>query len=329
MEKSKNIHWGIVGLGNIAHQFCHDLQLVEHATIHAVASRSLDKAQKFGSKFNAVKMFGSYQELFEDAEVDIVYIATPHDSHMELSISAMEAGKHVLCEKPIAMNYEQAKKMVEISKKHQRFFMEAFWSRFNPSIVKTYEKIQEGVIGEIKYINADFAFYVGQPQQRMKDINLGGGSLLDMGVYPLFLSYLILGMPEQVVALANFYETGADKQTSIILQYNNAQAVLHSSFVSSSNMMATISGTHGRIHINPVWHEGQSYSLVQNNHQVDFHHPTKGKGFTYEIEECHSCIWQEQIESSQWSHQDSLNLIQIVDQVRKQTGLIYPQDHSL
>ena len=109
----------------------------------------------------------------------------------------------------------------------------------------------------------------------------------------------------------------------------NAQAVLHSSFESSSNMVATISGTSGRININSIWHESQSYSLVQNNHQVDFHHPTKGKGFTYEIEECHACIREEKIQSSLWSHKDCLNLIQIVDEVRKQTGLTYPQDqHS-
>ena len=196
MKETKNIQWGIVGLGNIAHQFCHDLLLVEEANIYAVASRSLNKAQEFGGKFQAEKAYGSYQELLNDPDVDIVYMATPHDSHMELSIAAMEAGKHVLCEKPIAINSNQAHKMIQASQKSQCFFMEAFWSRFNPSIVQSYQKVKEGILGEIKYINADFAFHVGQPQYRMTDVTLGGGSLLDMGVYPIFLSYLILGIPK-------------------------------------------------------------------------------------------------------------------------------------
>jgi hypothetical protein len=142
----------------------------------------------------------------------------------------------------------------------------------------------------------------------------------------LFLSYVVLGKPDKVLASSLFFDTGADQQTAIILQYKNAQAILHSSFMSPTNMMAMISGTEGRINLNAVWHEAQSYSLIKNNHKVDFHFPTKGKGFTYEIEECHQCINNKQIESQIWSHQNSLDLIDIADQVRKQIGLQYPSD---
>lgn len=326
MNKNKKINWGIIGLGNIAHQFATDLQLVEDAKLYAVASRSYEKASAFTNKYNATKAYDSYLELITDSNIDIVYIATPHNLHAELSIKALEHGKHVLCEKPVALNLTEAALMIKASRENSRFFMEAFWTRFNPSFRDVLFKVKQGLLGEIKYINADFAFNIGNPSGRMADFTMGGGSLLDMGVYPLFLAYMILGNPIKVLASANFFDTGADKQTSMILHYNEAQAVLHSSFVSSSNMIATISGTEGRINLHPMWNETQGYSLIQNNKQVDYQFPTNGKGFTYEIEECHRCINNNQLESKLWSHQNCLDLIKIVDDVRSKTGLKYPSE---
>ncbi len=329
MVEYRKIKWGIIGLGNIAHQFAKDLALVTDAELTAVGSRTITKAQKFAKQYTVEKSYGSYEQVIADPDIDIIYIATPHDSHASLTIKCLEQGKHVLCEKPIALNYNQAIQMVETSRANNKFFMEAFWTRFNPSVQEVVLKIKNREIGEVKYINADFAFNVGTPQGRMIDIKTGGGSLLDMGVYPLFLAYVILGSPDKVLALANFYESGADKQTSMILQYENSQAILHSSFVSPSDMAATISGTEGRIRLNSVWHETQSYSVIKNNHVVDYQFPTKGKGFTYEIEECHLCIRNKRIESKIWSHQNSLDLIKIVDEVRKQTGLEFPSEKQL
>ncbi|MBQ4818556.1 Gfo/Idh/MocA family oxidoreductase [Aquimarina sp. MMG016] len=329
MKELRKIHWGIIGLGNIAHQFAKDLALVSDSKLLAVGSRTLEKSQNFAKQYEASKAYGSYDELMADTDIDIIYIATPHDSHADLTIRCLEHGKHVLCEKPIALNYKEAIRMVEASRANNKFFMEACWTRFNPSVRQTLLKINNREIGEVKYINADFAFNVGTPQGRIIDIKTGGGSLLDMGVYPLFLAYVILGSPDKVLASANFYESGADKQTSMILQYQNAQAVLHSSFVSSSNMVATISGTEGRICLNSIWHETQSYSVIKNNHKVDYQFPTKGKGFTYEIEECHQCIRDQKTESEIWSHQNSLDLIKIVDEVRNQTGLKFPKENRI
>lgn len=326
MNKNKKINWGIIGLGNIAHQFVTDMLLVDGAKIYAVASRSYEKANEFAKRFKAVKAYGSYLELIEDSNIDIVYIATPHNLHAELSIKSLENGKHVLCEKPVALNLSEATLMIKASRENSMFFMEAFWTRFNPSFRDVLLKVKQGILGDIKYINADFAFHVGNPSGRMTDVTMGGGSLLDMGVYPLFLTYMILGIPSEVLASANFFDSGADKQTSMILHYDEAQAVLHSSFVSSSNMIATISGTEGRINLLPMWNETQGYSLIQNNHQVDYQFPTNGKGFTYEIEECHRCIKNNQIESELWSHQNCLDLIKIVDEVRSKTGLKYPNE---
>jgi predicted dehydrogenase len=320
------IKWGIIGLGNIAEQFARDLALIPNAQLYAVASRSQEKAAKFGALFSTTKSYGDYDSLINDDQVDIIYIATPHDSHASLSIQALNAKKHVLCEKPVAINFMQASQMIAASIENNRFFMEAFWTRFNPSFIDVFSKVLAGELGKIQYINADFGFIMQDPKGRLTDVTLGGGSLLDMGVYPIFLAYMILGKPEKIMASSLFFDTGADKQTAMILQYPEAQAVLQSSFVSRTNMHATVSGEKGRIVIDPNWHETQSYSVFKDDVETTFILPTKGKGFTYEIEECHRCIAANKIQSEVWSHKNSLDLITISDQVRKEAGIVYPAD---
>ncbi|QBN17766.1 Gfo/Idh/MocA family protein [Flavobacterium nackdongense] len=322
------IKWGIIGLGNIAHKFANDLMLIEAAELFAVASRDAEKSKEFAKRYQCKKAYSTYDAIINDPEIDILYIATPHSSHADLTIQALQNNKHILCEKPIALNYGDAFQMITASKVNTKFFMEAFWTRFNPSFREAFSIIKKGEIGEVKYINADFAFYADNLDgigNRKTDMNLGGGSLLDIGVYPLFLCYMVLGIPIEILAKSNFHQTGADLQTSMILQYENAQAILHSSFVSTSNIEATINGTKGRINLNTLWHEAQSYTLNVGDQEEEILLPTKGKGFTYEIEECHQCIKENRIESSLWSHQNSLDLIKIVDQVRNQIGLEYPR----
>ncbi len=324
----ETLRWGIIGLGKIAHSFCHDLQLVKNNTIAAVASRSLAKANNFAFQYGAKKSYGSYQELFEDPDVDIVYIGTPHNSHAEWSIAAMNAKKHVLCEKPLGVNQHQVKNMIETAQKNGVFFMEALWSRFNPSVKTCIELAKEGTaIGEVSYLNADFNFYRDVPDEhRMFNMNLAGGALLDIGIYPVFLAYSIFGVPEQILATSRFHRTGADLQTSAIFKYKNGIANLMSGFASQSDMRAKIQGTKGQIFIEPTWHEAQSYTIV-NNETFESQHvllPTKGKGFTYEIEECVRCIAEGKLQSENWSHQNSLELIQILDEIRSQVGLKYP-----
>jgi predicted dehydrogenase len=327
MKDTRKIKWGIIGLGNIAHQFAKDLMLVEEAELVAVASRNLGKAQEFAEVYDCKKAYDSYDAIINDTEIDILYIATPHNSHAALTIKALRNKKHVLCEKPIALNYNDALQMIQASKENNTFFMEAFWTRFNPSFREAFSKIKNGEIGEVKYINADFAFFAEELEgigNRKTDMKLGGGSLLDIGVYPLFLCYVVLGIPTEILAKSNFHKTGADLQTSMILQYDHAQAILHSSFVSTSNIKATINGTKGRINLNTLWHEAQSYTLNLEGYEEEISLPTKGKGFTYEIEECQQCIKENRIESELWSHQNSLELIKMVDDVRNQIGLVYP-----
>lgn len=322
--KSDKIKWGIIGLGNIANQFAADLLLLNDAELVAVASRDYNKANAFAKKYNCSKAYDSYDSLFNDKQVDIIYIATPHDSHAELSIKALEYGKHVLCEKPMALSYKDALRMTEASVKYNIFFMEAFWTRFIPFVQDILEKINSGLIGSVNYINADFAFHGSETEhKRLFDKKLGGGALYDIGVYPLFLSYLLLGNPEEILAKAIKHKNDIDLQTSMILQYESAQAVLHASIVSESEMKAVISGTKGRIELNAPWFMADGYSLFQNEEESAFTLPTLGKGYSHEIIECHKCIRNNQIESQLWSHKNCLELSQIVEEIKTQIGLSF------
>jgi len=317
---SKKIKWGIIGLGNIASQFAADLLLIEGAELSAVASRDILKANEFAEKFNAKKAYESYDSIFKDEEVEIVYIATPHNSHAELSLKALENGKHVLCEKPIALSYKDAERMIEASRKNNTFFMEAFWTRFIPSVRDVLQKINSGIIGEVNYIKADFAFHGSEIEnKRLFDKELGGGALFDIGVYPLFLSYLLLGNPKGVFAKAIKHQNDIDLQTSIILQYESAQSILHASIVSESDMKAVISGTKGRIELNAPWYVADGYSLFINEEkEAVISLPILGKGYSHEIIECQNCIRNNQIESKIWSHQNSLDLSKIVEEIKTQ-----------
>ncbi|KAF2328222.1 Gfo/Idh/MocA family protein [Flavobacterium daemonense] len=325
MKNLQKIKWGIVGLGNIAHQFASDLSLLEDAELVAVASRDDSKANDFAQKYNCSKAYDSYEALFADEEVEIIYIATPHDSHAALSIKALESGKHVLCEKPIALSYSDAVRMIEASKKNKKFFMEAFWTRFIPTTKEVLKKIEKGEIGEIKYINADFAFRGSETENlRLFDEKLGGGALFDIGVYPLFLSYILIGKPKEIIARAIMHKNNIDLQTSMILQYESAQSILHASIVSDSDMKATIAGSKGRIELNSPWFVADGYSLFINDEkEAVISLPVLGKGYSHEIIECHNCIRNSQIESEFWSHQNSLDLSGIVEEIKKQIGLSF------
>lgn len=326
---TKTIRWGIIGSGKIAGRFASDLALVDGCELVAVASRSEERAKAFAEKVKVLKYHGSYQGLLDDVDVDIVYIATPHDSHMEHSINAMNAGKHVLCEKPLAVNKTQLQKMIAASQKNKVFLMEALWTRFNPSMLGVLDKIKTGSIGEVNYINADFCFYKeAPPESRMYNMDLAGGSLLDVGIYPIFLAYLIFGYPKEIMATARFHETGADLQTSAMLKYDQGIASINSGFASKSDMVAKIYGTKGCITMNNPWHHTDRFQIIKDGVVDAFHLPLKGMGFSYEIEECNKCIRDNKMESDIWSHQNSLDLISILDEVREKIGLKYPFEEN-
>ena len=215
------IAWGIVGLGSIARTFASDLALIPGASLQAVASRDLQKARSFASEFGAARPYGSYAELFADREVAVVYIASPHSFHYEHTRAALQAGKHVLCEKPMGINAREVKDLTGMAQKKGLFLMEALWSRFNPSIQEAYHMVRQGKLGPLSYLRADFAFPAldRDPKGRLLNPALAGGSLLDIGIYPVFLAYLLLGVPTDFRVLAHFHETGVEKQIGLLFEY--------------------------------------------------------------------------------------------------------------
>ena len=322
----QKLRWGILGAGKIAMTFTRDMELTEKHELVMVGSRNKDKANEFAKNIAFEPSTGSYEDVLQSPDVDIVYIATPHHAHVELTLACMETGKHVLCEKPMGVNRKEVTKMVEASRQKGVFLMEGLWSRFNPAIQALIQDIELNKIGTIKYINADFCFTAKQdPNARLLNPNLAGGSLLDVGIYPIFLSYILLGKPNSILADAHFFSTGVDSQAAMIFNYDDALCILKSGFTSTSNAPAMICGSQGTIAIQPRWHETEAFEMVSSDgEKSSYKYPKIGKGYTYEMDECLACIRGGHIESNIWSHQNSLDLIALLDEVRQKIKLVYP-----
>jgi len=320
-----SIKWGVLGLGKIANEFCKDLLLIEGCELHAVGSRSKDKAEKFGQQYGASKSYGSYDELLADNELDIVYIATPHNSHRKYAIQAMNSGVAVLCEKPLAVNFSEVEEILKTAKENKVFLMEALWSRFNPNIQQVMDKIKKGEIGVPTYMNASFSFHKDiDHDHRLFNPDLAGGSILDIGIYPAFLSCLIFGLPNSIAATGKLSAHGVDLQMSAMLDYDYTTVQIMSGLLSDCDMIVRIFGTEGKILIHDRWHEAQSYEVQKKDKHTIFKNPTIGRGYSHEILECNKCLQEGKLESELWSHQDSQNLMSILDELRRQVGVVYP-----
>lgn len=325
----KKINWGIVAPGHIAEKFADDLALVPGARLHAVASRSLERAQVFAQKYGAGHAFGSYAEMTKCPGLDVVYIASPHSGHLEHALLFLEKGIPVLCEKPLAINSRQAQKIVETARRKKVFLMEAIWTRFLPSFEKTMELIENQVIGEIKTVRADFGFNCKyDPQHRLFNLDLGGGSLLDVGIYPVFFAVQILGWPERIKAFADFSPTGSDKSCGMLFHFPKGRlAVLDSSVTVKTRTDGFIYGEKGHIHVHPRFHESQSLSLHLNGAEPQhFDTPTTGFGYFHEIVEVGESLRSGKTESEKLPLDFSLRLMDTLDAVRREIGLVYPMD---
>lgn len=325
----REIKWGIMGPGRIANKFALDLAMVEDARLWAVASRDLTRAQSFAEKHDAHSFYGSYQEMLEQGAVDIIYIATPHTFHYEQTLSCLQHNIPVLCEKPITINRSELDVVLEIAAKKQTFVMEALWTRFIPSMQKVLEIIRSGVMGEVENVEAEFCFAAEQDHQhRLYNMDLGGGATLDIGIYPIFLAYLLMGVPERIEATGQLASTGADQTSSVNLFYaGKRMAALHASILYNSDMPARITMTKGYILMQPRWHESPSITLLKAGYDPEIIAcPTTGKGYYHEILECHHCLRADRNESDLWSHQNNRELMDILDEVRRQIGVTYPKE---
>ena len=323
---NKTINWGILGLGRIAEKFANDLQFVPNARLYAVGSREKEKANNFGKKYGAVKFYGSYEEMLADKELDVVYIATPHVLHCENTLQCLRAGKAVLCEKPFAMDETQVKLMIAEAKKQNLFLMEALWTTFLPTILKVEELIAAGTLGDIIHIKSDFGYKaLYDVNWRLFNKKLGGGSLLDIGIYPIFIALHILGIPDKIISDAFVGETDVDESMVMAFKYNSgATASLSSSLVTNTPVETDICGTKARIKIHRMWHIPTYLTLTSNEGQEqEFHFDTKGFGYEYEAMEVTNCLLEGKKESAKMTHDFSLKLIKTLDKIRLQNGLVY------
>lgn len=322
----KIFKWGIIGPGKIAQKFAGALAAVPNATLHAVASRAIEKAKQFATEYKAPFFYDNYETLANNKEIDAVYIATPHSFHHAHVLLCLQKKKAVLCEKPMSVNYASTAEMIKAAKENDVFLMEAMWSRFLPIINKTLELIQEGVIGELKYVNADFGFVAPfNKDSRLYDLKLGGGSLLDVGVYPLFLALLLLGKPDEIKAFAHLAITGADETTSAILFYKNGtMANILSSVVAQTPITAEITGTEGTIILDRPWYKGTSIRVRKNDVVThNFSVPYAGNGFEFQIQEVQACLQKGLTESSLMPLDFSLEMSRIMDEISGISHIMY------
>ncbi|WP_428657123.1 Gfo/Idh/MocA family protein [Runella sp.] len=320
--------WGIIGPGRIAHKFAQDLMQVANAKLTAVASRDLGRAQLFAREYGATYTYGSYEEIINCPELDVVYIASPHIGHFEHTLLCLNAGIAVLCEKPFAMNTAQVSEMIHVARSKNVFLMEALWTRFLPTTLKTLEIIESGAIGKVLGVKADFGFKAPYDvDRRTFNKDLGGGALLDIGIYPLFFSYLILGKPTKITAQAIFGATKVDESTGMTLTYNDEKfAFLDCTFMAKTPCEAFVYGEKGSISISSRWHESKEVTVEYADETTEtftFDRPTWG--YQYEIEEVNACLTAKKLESDGWSLTDSMNLISLLDAVRQEIGLVYKE----
>lgn len=320
------VRWGIVGLGNIAAKFAGDLSLVPDAELHAVASRDRAKSRSFAQRYDAKKAYDDYMDLFEDPGVDVVYIASPHSFHKSHTLAAIGAGKHVLCEKPLGINAAEVREMCDAASEKGCFLMEALWSRFNPCIHEVWEMVRKGRLGPVSILRADFAFPAldRDPSGRLLNPGLAGGSLLDIGIYPVFLAYLILGVPERIRVAARFHTTGVEKQIGMLFDYPDGLAVLYSGLTSHSEMRAELGCRDGTIYLNPRWHETASYTVQMGDTTREVKRTPEGAGYVHEITEVHQCLAEGMLQSRLWSWSDSQALHDLLDRIREQAGIDFP-----
>lgn len=328
---SGKIKWGILGTGWIAHKFADGLKVVEDSETYAIGSRSFDTAKKFAYEYSVPKVYGSYEELARDPDVDVIYVATPHNLHLENTLLCLDNGKHVLCEKPFAVNGKEVRKMIERAKEKNLFLMEALWSKFLPNLIKAKQIVDSGQIGKVKLLTASFSVKSPHPlEQRSFNKDLCGGALLDIGIYNIFLSLFLMGKPQSMKSMATIGVTDVDFTISSIFKYADESLFVHySSFIAGTDVVAEVHGVTGKIVFEHLWFCPGNLKIVRPNGDVEpITLQFKGNGYNYEAEEVVKCLKAGKKQSDVMSFDDSLELIDMLDSIRKETGIIYPK-HDL
>lgn len=332
-SEPRTIGWGILGAGRISRQFATALASLEGSRIAAVGARSLDSARRFAEEFSIPKAYGNYSDLVNDPQVDVVYIGTLHPSHAENSLLALEAGKAVLCEKPFAMNAAEAQAVIEVARSRGLFLMEAMWTRFFPLMGALKGMLRSGAIGEPRMLTADFGYRAEHDAEpRAFQPALGGGALLDVGVYPVSLASDLFGPPCQSVSFANLGKTGVDEEAAILLSHDSGRL----SVLTTANRLDTphevrILGTEGMIRIHAPWWKPSHLTLRRANqtNEETLEFPYQGNGYQFEAMEVARCLRGGLKESPRMPWEESLSIMRTLDSLRHAWGLKYPSDKIL
>ncbi|MBN2046495.1 MAG: Gfo/Idh/MocA family oxidoreductase [Anaerolineaceae bacterium] len=323
---SNKFRWGILGTGAIAKKFASDLLKLDDAELYAVGSRAQQSADAFAAQFSMPAAHGSYADLIADPGVDAIYVATPHPYHRENTIACLKGKKPVLCEKPFAINHAQAAEMIQTARDEGVFLMEAMWTRFLPVNRAVMGWIGSGQIGQVLHVSADFGFRsTPNPNSRLWNPDLGGGSLLDVGIYPLSYAAMIYGAkPEKIAADAFIGEMNVDEQIAMLLTYaDGAQALLRSAIRLSTIQEAVIEGTEGRIIVPDFWHATRAVLYRAGEEPVE---TTGDAGYQFEAAEVMRCVRAGLPESDGMTHTDTLEIMRVMDEARRQIGLTYPME---
>ena len=331
MNESK-IRWGILGCGRIARKFAADLRLVADAELVAIASRNKETLELFAKDFPCKHFHNSYEALAANKEVDVIYIATPHSHHHEHTMLCLNHDKAVLCEKAFAINSRQAMEMIRTANERKVFLMEALWTKFLPHYKKLQELLEQKTLGDIKSVLVNFGFKTSDKSpQRLFDPLLGGGTLLDIGIYNVFMTMSVLGKPDSIEATMTPSLTGVDEQIAILFKYNSgAMAQLFSSFVTNLPIQAEINGTQGNITLTTRFYEPsatiQLYRQLPGEKEIIAVEKEAGFGYQYEARHVNECLKNGLVESPVMTHADSLLLMEILDSIRKKARIEYPAD---
>lgn len=326
---TERFRWGILGAGGIAAKFAAGVAAVEDQVVIAVGSRTQASADRFADRFDILRRHASYEELVSDPNVDAIYVATPHSFHREHTLLALRHGKHVLCEKPFAINAGEAQDMVDEARRSGLFLMEAMWTRFLPIIVEMRRLIADGAIGQVQMIQSDFGFRASfNPASRLFDPALGGGALLDVGVYPVSLASMLLGAPDRIAAVAALGATGIDENTGMLLGFPGGEvAVLATTVRAATLQEAVILGDNGWIRVHSPWWVGKRLTLQRAGSEAEvIDRPFMANGYNYEAIEVATCVRAGKQESSVMPLDESVRIMTILDEIRTRLGMKYPME---
>ncbi|CCH21659.1 Gfo/Idh/MocA family protein [Micromonospora lupini] len=318
--------WGILATGHIASRFAEDLRLVPDAELVAVGSRAADSAQRFAETYGAKRAYGSWVELAADPEIDVIYVATPHAAHHEAAMTCLTAGRAVLLEKPFTLDLASSTELVDTARAAGVFLMEAMWMRLNPIIRRVVELVEQGAIGTLRNVRADFGVAGPFPaEHRMRNPALGGGALLDLGIYPISLAHLLLGVPEHIRSWAHLGPEGTDENTGILFGYDSgAVATLSCGMVGASELSASITGSTGRIDLPEPFFRPGSVILHRDGFAPEtISAEEAGNGYQYEAIEVQRCLAAGLTESPLVPHTTTLEVMTLLDTVREQIGVRY------